>query len=219
MITHTSLPTLFLFFFFFFNDTATTEIYTLSLHDALPISPDRQIPPAAPAADRVPGPRIGLEGPQQDDVERHEHDRAPQADRGRAGDPLRMASRGPAAGQEAREHGRRQHDERLQPAPAAARFGNESRDQEKEHDRRRREGAQLRAAHHHGAEIRAIRCRGGDASRHAQPLLAAGGLWVGPPNLARRAHRANTSSTTTSVTAHAASARYIPRWCRAAVHD
>src|SRR5258707_7106665 len=26
------------FLFFFFNDTATTEIYTLSLHDALPIS-------------------------------------------------------------------------------------------------------------------------------------------------------------------------------------
>src|SRR2546429_5890602 len=26
-----------MFFFFFFNDTATTEIYTLSLHDALPI--------------------------------------------------------------------------------------------------------------------------------------------------------------------------------------
>src|SRR5260221_9464160 len=31
------LPSL-LFIFFFFNDTATTEIYTLSLHDALPIS-------------------------------------------------------------------------------------------------------------------------------------------------------------------------------------
>src|SRR3989449_9010495 len=30
---------LFISFFFFFNDTATTEIYTLSLHDALPISP------------------------------------------------------------------------------------------------------------------------------------------------------------------------------------
>src|SRR5256885_15835226 len=30
--------TILLFFFFFFNDTATTEIYTLSLHDALPIS-------------------------------------------------------------------------------------------------------------------------------------------------------------------------------------
>src|SRR2546422_8253053 len=28
---------LYFFFFFFFNDTATTEIYTLSLHDALPI--------------------------------------------------------------------------------------------------------------------------------------------------------------------------------------
>src|SRR2546425_11486657 len=30
------------FFFFFFNDTATTEIYTLSLHDALPISVRRR---------------------------------------------------------------------------------------------------------------------------------------------------------------------------------
>src|SRR6266853_6401886 len=32
------LSYLFFVFFFFFNDTATTEIYTLSLHDALPIS-------------------------------------------------------------------------------------------------------------------------------------------------------------------------------------
>src|SRR3712207_7336392 len=32
---------------FFFNDTATTEIYTLSLHDALPISPRRQSARAA----------------------------------------------------------------------------------------------------------------------------------------------------------------------------
>src|SRR2546427_10392605 len=31
------------FFFFFFNDTATTEIYTLSLHDALPIYPSRSL--------------------------------------------------------------------------------------------------------------------------------------------------------------------------------
>src|SRR5262249_62115493 len=31
------LPFSFFFSFFFFNDTATTEIYTLSLHDALPI--------------------------------------------------------------------------------------------------------------------------------------------------------------------------------------
>src|SRR2546422_11711300 len=29
--------------FFFFNDTATTEIYTLSLHDALPISTARRV--------------------------------------------------------------------------------------------------------------------------------------------------------------------------------
>src|SRR3712207_9150616 len=40
-------------FFFFFNDTATTEIYTLSLHDALPISAPhaRPIAPAAAAPD------------------------------------------------------------------------------------------------------------------------------------------------------------------------
>src|SRR5256885_6942758 len=36
------------FFFFFFNDTATTEIYTLSLHDALPIW-------NAPQSGRQPG--------------------------------------------------------------------------------------------------------------------------------------------------------------------
>src|SRR5256885_17245665 len=33
--------------FFFFNDTATTEIYTLSLHDALPISPPASFPVAS----------------------------------------------------------------------------------------------------------------------------------------------------------------------------
>src|ERR1051326_2208617 len=33
----------FIVFFFFFNDTATTEIYTLSLHDALPIYPRRRV--------------------------------------------------------------------------------------------------------------------------------------------------------------------------------
>src|SRR3712207_9006600 len=40
---------------FFFNDTATTEIYTLSLHDALPISPPghRHPPTSVHAADRV----------------------------------------------------------------------------------------------------------------------------------------------------------------------
>src|SRR6266576_3883125 len=40
------------FFFFFFNDTATTEIYTLSLHDALPISPlGRALVEATPVID------------------------------------------------------------------------------------------------------------------------------------------------------------------------
>src|SRR2546429_9430562 len=39
---HLYLHTLF-HFFFFFNDTATTEIYTLSLHDALPISFQRKL--------------------------------------------------------------------------------------------------------------------------------------------------------------------------------
>src|SRR5438132_6724314 len=37
MLTSLLGPLLLLFCFFFFNDTATTEIYTLSLHDALPI--------------------------------------------------------------------------------------------------------------------------------------------------------------------------------------
>src|ERR1039457_4049656 len=36
-VSHWSLFFVLSFFFFFFNDTATTEIYTLSLHDALPI--------------------------------------------------------------------------------------------------------------------------------------------------------------------------------------
>src|SRR5256885_11802014 len=38
--------------FFFFNDTATTEIYTLSLHDALPISRPGKAPRQAAAAFR-----------------------------------------------------------------------------------------------------------------------------------------------------------------------
>src|SRR2546427_10907542 len=39
---------------FFFNDTATTEIYTLSLHDALPISPRRTT--CAPGSRTTPVP-------------------------------------------------------------------------------------------------------------------------------------------------------------------
>src|ERR1039458_2347848 len=39
----------------FFNDPATTEIYTLSLHDALPISGARVQPTPAPANDKTQG--------------------------------------------------------------------------------------------------------------------------------------------------------------------
>src|SRR3712207_7691644 len=57
-------------YFFFFNDTAPTEIYTLSLHDALPISrPDRRsaapihrapVVPGAGPVTRRPAPRLPL---------------------------------------------------------------------------------------------------------------------------------------------------------------
>src|SRR3972149_7427359 len=44
-------------FFFFFNDTATTEIYTLSLHDALPIWPRTARPAGRPGPPRDRGDR------------------------------------------------------------------------------------------------------------------------------------------------------------------
>src|SRR6267143_5212772 len=49
---------IFYFFFFFFNDTATTEIYTLSLHDALPIpeQPQRGVDDRRAGAGRL---RVG----------------------------------------------------------------------------------------------------------------------------------------------------------------
>src|SRR5258708_30537286 len=52
-------------FFFFFNDTATTEIYTLSLHDALPIFADQP---------HVVGPvsRVVAHREQERDARRHE---------------------------------------------------------------------------------------------------------------------------------------------------
>src|SRR2546426_9046598 len=79
-------PTLYLLFFFF-NDTATTEIYTLSLHDALPIS----------SVGRN-GPRFARIDPRNGEIERAAPRRAallPAGDRGpggrgsgAAGDPL-----------------------------------------------------------------------------------------------------------------------------------
>src|SRR5436190_14449402 len=55
--------------FFFFTDPATTEIYTLSLHDALPISPRR---PAARRIRRARRPRPGRRGRTAADP-RHPH--------------------------------------------------------------------------------------------------------------------------------------------------
>src|SRR5215204_7819058 len=62
-------------FFFFFNDTATTEIYTLSLHDALPIS---SIPFFTGYAVEIghlidAAERVGIEGLGQVDLERRVH--------------------------------------------------------------------------------------------------------------------------------------------------
>src|SRR3712207_7369767 len=51
--------------FFFFNDTATTEIYTLSLHDALPICVDG---PQRRADDRRPGLDVQAQGRRRRDV-------------------------------------------------------------------------------------------------------------------------------------------------------
>src|SRR5438067_9868250 len=49
-------------YFFFFNDTATTEIYTLSLHDALPILREQLLCDPADRADRNDGARPADEG-------------------------------------------------------------------------------------------------------------------------------------------------------------
>src|SRR3712207_9288814 len=75
------------FVFFFFNDTATTEIYTLSLHDALPIFlaqrgerpdgdrllPDVEVAEAADLAERVRLGRLLLEAADEDHLRSEEH--------------------------------------------------------------------------------------------------------------------------------------------------
>src|SRR5689334_24493904 len=58
--------------FFFFNDTATTEIYTLSLHDALPISmnaPPQQLAPGEHGAREI----LALQPADQHDARSEEH--------------------------------------------------------------------------------------------------------------------------------------------------
>src|SRR6478736_9336479 len=53
------MPPLYCSSFFFFNDTATTEIYTLSLHDALPITRGRRYRTAATCRCQAGAPRQG----------------------------------------------------------------------------------------------------------------------------------------------------------------
>src|SRR5438876_12428092 len=64
-------------YFFFFNDTATTEIYTLSLHDALPISRRRLRPPAKTRGNQWLGARHGAAASStrlgRDDTRSEEH--------------------------------------------------------------------------------------------------------------------------------------------------
>src|SRR3712207_9121779 len=59
------------FFFFFFNDTATTEIYTLSLHDALPICGAGQVGDGGVALQVDEGGAAGGRGEVGDPPERH----------------------------------------------------------------------------------------------------------------------------------------------------
>src|SRR5438034_7794099 len=61
------------FFFFFFNDTATTEIYTLSLHDALPISDPEQGQGDPPRGLPRAGPGIACLPPRRAAVRSEEH--------------------------------------------------------------------------------------------------------------------------------------------------
>src|SRR2546430_5799706 len=60
------------FFFFFFNDTATTEIYTLSLHDALPICVGEDVAVARVAAREIDAPVEPVERVGRLDAQRSE---------------------------------------------------------------------------------------------------------------------------------------------------
>src|SRR2546429_2188450 len=86
----------FFFFFFFFNDTATTEIYTLSLHDALPVFVPRASDP--PHGDGFPTLALGGCGGRRTDRGRcgHRGVRGPAA--GRAASTERPVSRGGTSG-------------------------------------------------------------------------------------------------------------------------
>src|SRR6266496_3158874 len=118
------------FSFFFFNDTATTEIYTLSLHDALPISsalarPDRHQPPS-PAPVRLD--HAGADGSRPLPADRRQAARAPARPMQRHHLPrptlgprhLELATATCRPGRAGRRAGRRQQSDRLPPATPRA---------------------------------------------------------------------------------------------------
>src|SRR2546427_6628539 len=114
-----------LFFFFFFNDTATTEIYTLSLHDALPISAPLD------AAVRTRYPPRGRAGGEAAGPPLRNHEGAPQRlGRGDQQDPRRRdGDRGSGGGVLRRDQ-----------EPQAARAPGEARAELHRADRNRGEG-------------------------------------------------------------------------------
>src|SRR2546426_3441094 len=90
--------------FFFFNDTATTEIYTLSLHDALPIH--QRALEAAPAPGRGPAVVVRIQG----------EERGRAADRsGIAGGDRARRERAPGRKPPARDGAADRRPERIQP--------------------------------------------------------------------------------------------------------
>src|SRR5215472_13064210 len=95
----------FFFFFFFFNDTATTEIYTLSLHDALPIFLD-------------PGQQEHLVVHGQAEREGKDDDRRPDLDGAEGGEPEQAGQvavlEHPDQRAEGGAEGQNVHDQRLE---------------------------------------------------------------------------------------------------------
>src|SRR2546422_7762341 len=113
----------FFFFFFFFNDTATTEIYTLSLHDALPIwrrsATSRR--PAAPSWSSSRGARCRAWPLSRRPPDAH-------AARDRQLEDVRHPRRGAAARHRRARRAQTLEGRRRRPLPAVHRAGGRRRD-------------------------------------------------------------------------------------------
>src|SRR2546425_13062102 len=127
-------------FFFFFNDTATTEIYTLSLHDALPISARGESERLCLLA-RPPGHRAAH-------VAVAEHQRCEQGRQGRSDRPPRMRS------EETPDGARRRREEvsvpEQRPDAGAEREREDVREQEEDHPAAPRHGEDVLLGFSHG---------------------------------------------------------------------